>query len=145
MDIDQIRRYVRDAHLACQACLAGLGVIDIGFGLSTLVRAAGKQEIDRRGEVTSPDGAVYSYHIHGGGYSFKDLSSGKETHFDVKLVDGVPRIHFGTWKLQRYATSVGEPISQATVASELRRLSAEESSLVHFKEGPFEYWYWVER
>jgi hypothetical protein len=63
--------------------------LEVGSDLSALLRAARRQEIDRRGEVTSADGSpthpVYDYHIHGAGYSFRELRSGKAIHFDVHL------------------------------------------------------------
>src|SRR5579884_1352713 len=141
MEIDLLRCYVGDALQAYEACLAGLEVPGSPSDLSALLRAARKGEIDRRGKVTTPEKGVYEYHVHGAGYTFKEGRTGKDIRFDVMPVGGAERIRFTAWDLYKYAASLGEPVTEASAASELRRLSAEEKGIVRVAEGPFEYYY----
>src|SRR5205823_14655507 len=100
--------------------------------------------IHRRGMVTDQDGRTYEYRIHGSGYSFKDVASGKEIHFDVTLVDEKYYIRFSVWEVYKYASSMGEILSEETVGPELKRLSLGEGHLVHILEGASDYYYWRE-
>ena len=55
MEIETIRRYIRDAHQAYEVTVARLGIADVNSDLYTLLKAARKQEIHRRGMVTDQD------------------------------------------------------------------------------------------
>jgi hypothetical protein len=142
MGNDLVHRYIRDAHRAYQACMSSLGVPGSRSDLFALLRAARRREIDRRGEITTPEGESYGYHIHGSGYSFEDSNCKKVIRFDVTTVNGSSALRFTAWEVYKYASSIGEPISEATVASELRRISGEESSMGHVLEGQTDYYYW---
>jgi hypothetical protein len=144
MEIETIRRYIRDAQQAYKVAVAKLGVGDTNSDLAVLLNAARRHEIHRRGIVTDQDGCTYEYRIHGSGYSFKDLASGKEIHFDVTLVDGECCIRFSVWEVYKYASSSGDPLSEETVGPELKRLSLGEESLVHVVEGASDYYHWRE-
>jgi Domain of unknown function (DUF6896) len=137
---DLVQRYVCDARQVYQACVESLRVSDTP-GLSALLRAARNGQIERKGQVTTRDGASYTYRVHGLGYSFNELNEGKVIHFDIILIDGVDHLRFSAWKLHQYASSVGERISEEALTSGLRELSAQESSIVRVLDGPHEYYY----
>ena len=139
MEVELLHRYIADANQAYQVCLAGLGLANSGSDLSTLTQAARNREIDRRGEVKDQDGVVYEYHVHGSGYSFKESGSGKEIHFDITTIDGVLHIRFSAWKMQRYASSVGESMSENGVAEQLKDLSRSSRLLKNIVELDFDY------
>ena len=144
MGIDFVHRYIRDAHRAYQACMDSLGVTGSRSDLFALLRAARRREIDRRGEVATPEGERYEYHIHGSGYSFEDMGCNKVIRFDVTTDNGNSYIRFSAWEVYKYASSIGESTSEETVASELGRISVGESSMVHVLEGQTDYYYCTE-
>jgi hypothetical protein len=84
------------------------------------------------------------YHVHGLGYSFDESNSGKVIHFDIIPINGDDRIRFSVWKLHQYAISVGEAISEGSLASESEKLSANESDVVRVVDGPHEYYYYAD-
>jgi hypothetical protein len=141
MELDIVQCYLSDAYQAYRACAASLGMHDPLRDLSSLLRAARTRAIPEVGKATASGGAIYEYRVHGAGYSFKELKSGKLIHFDVVLVDDVSHIRFSNWKLQQYAASIGGPLSEAAVASALRRVSATDPSMVHVLDGPYDYDY----
>jgi hypothetical protein len=140
MEADFVRRFIDDVRHTYRACATSLGVQEAGSDLAALLRVARQPEFKRRGEVTSESGTVYAYHVHGAGYSFKDLKTGKEIHFDTMLVDGAFQIRFSPWNLHRYASSIGEVFSEDSVRSALKTLSATASFFVHVVDGPFDYY-----
>jgi len=133
-------RYVRDAHQAYRVCSTRFGISGQPSDLWALLRAARKGQLDKRGEVAA-EGVAYEYRIHGAGYSFKEVGSGKLIHFDVVTVHGSDHVRFSVWELHQYGSSVGELITEAEVASELKKLSDTEPRLVHVQDGPFDYYY----
>ena len=141
MEIETIHRFIRDAQQVYRAAVDKLRVGDSDLDLAALLRAARRHEIQRRGILQVRDGRL-EYRIHGSGYSFRDLTNGKEVHFDVALVDGHYRIRFSGWELFEYASSVGESLSEEAVGPELNRLCRGVESLVHVREGASDY-YWV--
>src|SRR5690349_16663487 len=95
MDIELVRAFIHDAKQACQDCNNALALSGTSSDLVQLLQAARSGSIERRGQVSTPAGRTYEYRVHGAGYSFKELHSGKELHFDVlPYVEGIPRIRF---------------------------------------------------
>jgi hypothetical protein len=143
MEIDLVRAFAEDATQACRDCSIALELSSANSDLVQLQQAARRAAIERRGTIATPSRHTYEYYVHGAGYSFKELSSGKEMHFDVVPVEGVPRIRFSAFSVVRYASSFGMAVSREGVQSDLNRLSQEHSSIVHVVDGPFDYFYWM--
>jgi hypothetical protein len=99
MSLELVRSYVRDAVQAYQACTSALGVSSPALDLFALLRAARSGGVIRRGELTTQDGVGFAYHIHGTGYSFTELSSGRQTNFDVCVVGDSQCVRFTVWHL----------------------------------------------
>jgi hypothetical protein len=144
MDTALVRHFIEDARQACQDCNKVLALSSTGSDLAQLLQAARRGTIERRGKVAVPGRRVYEYHVHGAGYSFKELPSGKEIHFDVVPVDGVHRIRFSAFSIVRYASSIGIESSPEAAQSLLDKLSEEDSCIVHVIDGPFNYFYWTD-
>jgi len=143
MEIDLVRNFVADAKQACRDCNETLSLSSASSELVPLQQAARRGAIDRRGKIALPDRRVYEYHVHGAGYSFKELPSGKEIHFDVVPVEGVYRMRFSAISIVRYASGIGVVTSPEAVQSDLNRLSGEHSCIAHVLDGPFDYFYWM--
>lgn len=142
MDFDLLRSFIADARQACRDWNAIHEPLGSEPELVRLLRAARSSAIDRRGRFATESGRIYDYHVHGAGYSFNEIANGKEIHFDVVSVDGVPRIRFSAWSVIQYVGGVDTVASMEVVRSELDRLGADHHELMHVTEGGLDYYLW---
>lgn len=144
MDIKLLGNFVTDARHACRDCNVAFSLLGSESELVRLQKAARSATVDRQGKVTTTDaGRVYEYRVHGSGYSFREVLSGKEIHFDVAPLSGVARIRFSASSVLRYLTSIGTVISPEVVRAELNTLSTESLELEHVTDDGFDYYFWT--
>ncbi len=97
MSLELVRSYLHDSVQAYQACAAALGVSSTTLDILALIRAARVGGFNRRGEVTTPEGVGYAYHVHGAGYTFTALASGRRTSFDACVMGDNQCVRFTVW------------------------------------------------
>ena len=142
MDLRLLTNFIADAKQACMDCNAAYSLPGPEPEIVRLQHAARSATIDRQGRVATGAGRAYEYRVHGSGYSFGEILSGKEIHFDVAPVCGVPRIRFSASGISRYLESVGARTSPDVVRSELNRLGDESPELMHITDNGFDYYLW---
>jgi hypothetical protein len=140
MRLGLVRSYVHDAVQAYQACTTAIGISTPALDLFALLRAARSGEVIRRGEVVTPNGLCFGYHIHGSGYSFTDQSSGRQINFDVCIINDSPCLRFTVWHLQQYASSIGQDITRDAAQDALGEPDVIQSQLIHVTEAGFDYY-----
>ncbi len=138
MSLELVRSYLHDSVQAYQGCASALGVSGPALDLFALLRAARSGDINRRGELTTPEGVRYGYHIHGSGYSLTALASGLRTNFDACVVGNNQCVRFTIWHLLQYASSIGQDPLREAVQEALQGPEAVQSQVVHVTEGEFE-------
>jgi hypothetical protein len=85
------------------------------------------------------EGVGFGYHIHGSGYSFTALSSGRQTNFDVCVGDS-QCVRFTVWHLLQYASSTGQDLTRDEVQHALGEPDVTQSQLIHVAEAGFDYY-----
>lgn len=140
MSLELVRSYVHDAVRAYQACTAVIGISNPPLDLFDLLRAARAGEVMRRGEVVSQDGVRVGYRIHGSGYSFTEQPRGRQTNFDVCVVDDSQYLRFTVWDLLQYASSIGQVLTRDAVQGALDEPDVSQSPLIHMTEAGFDYY-----
>ncbi len=144
MDIELLRGFIADARQACRDCNAAFALSGSESELVRLQQAARSAAVERQGKVVAHDGGrVYEYRVHGAGYSFREVVSGKEIHFDVAPLEGVPRMRFSAASVLRYLTSIGVMTSPEVVRAELNVFSTASPELKHVAEHGFDYYLWT--
>lgn len=137
-----IRAFVTEAEKAYRDCFTLLGYETEPYSLMTLIQAARRGDVPRRGCVTrTNDGSTVTFHVHGMGYTFHDSVSGRELRFDARDLDGLTRLTFSSWDLQQYLKNNSNASSLESVEHELRRISLEWECLVHIHHELTSYFY----
>ena len=140
MSLALVKSYLHESVQTYQACVAALGVLGPALDLFVLIRAARSGDIDRHGELTTPEGVLYGYHIHGVGYSFTETASGREIHFDACIMENEQCIRFTIWSLLQYASGIGQDLTRETAQTDLQRPEALQLPLIHVTEGGFDFY-----
>ncbi|MGC4002496.1 MAG: hypothetical protein QM811_04875 [Pirellulales bacterium] len=142
MEIEYLCRYLDDARLAYRFCVDRLGISAESSDFLDLLRAGRNGQVAKVGTVVD-DFNGYKYHIHGIGYSFKDLSGGKQIHFEIVLMDGRAYIRISVWALHQYVSSIGKRISMDEVNNKLKSFHESERRLTRIQDGGFELYCWL--
>ena len=140
MSLELIHNYLHDSVQAYRACADALGVSSPALDILALIRVARSGDFNRRGELTTLGGVRYGYHIHGTGYTFTALASGRETRFDACVVGNNQCIRITVWNLLQYASSIGQVLTREAVQDAIQGPEATHLQLVHVTEGGSDFY-----
>ena len=140
MSVELVRSYLEECVQTYRACADTLGVAIPDLDLLALLRAARRETIPRSGELTTREGIQFGYRVHGAGYTFTALASGREIWFDVGIKGGNQCIRFTTLSVQRFVAGLGQDVTPGEIEEALQRPDALRLQVVHFTEGASDYY-----